>query len=106
MQSLIFLTYVFQKLSMKNLCGGSPLVKEGLMTHAVHLNTGCLKKIAIFRGTVLVVWLFNFVFSGCLTRRTINAARIVVFKSTIKLNNLSSDKKHNFIICRLIFNYQ
>ena len=34
-------------------------------------------------------------FSGCLTRRVINAARIVSFKSTIKLNNFSSEKKHN-----------
>ena len=34
-------------------------------------------------------------FSGCLTRDVINAARIVSFKSTIKLNKFSSDKKHN-----------
>ena len=33
--------------------------------------------------------------SECLTRRKINAARIVLLKSTIKLNNFSSDKKHN-----------
>ena len=46
----------------------------------------------------IVVSLFSFVFSGCLTRRAINAARIVLFKSTIRLNNLSSDKKHNFIM--------
>ena len=52
-----------------------------------------------------VVSLFSFVFSWCLTRRVINAARIVLFKSTIKPNNLSSDKKHNFIIGRLIFYY-
>ena len=45
----------------------------------------------------IVVSLFSFVFSGCLTRCIINAARIVLFKSTIRLNNLSSDKKHNFI---------
>ena len=32
---------------------------------------------------------------GCLTRRKINATRIVLFKSTIKLNNFSSDKKYN-----------
>ena len=56
--------------------------------------TGCPKKFAIFRGTVhwsFAVW-FCF-FSGCLTRCVINAARIVLFKSIIKLNNLSSDKK-------------
>ena len=29
-----------------------------------------------------------------------------LFKSTIRLNNLSSDKKHNFIIGRLVVNYQ
>ena len=53
------------------------------------------------------VLLFSlFFFSGCLTRRVINAARIVLFKSTIRLNNFSSDKKHNFIIDRLIFNDQ
>ena len=34
-------------------------------------------------------------FSGYLTRPVINAARIVLIKSTIKLNNFSSDKKHN-----------
>ena len=38
---------------------------------------------------------FHFVFSGCLIRRKINAARIVLFKSTIKLNNFSQDKQHN-----------
>ena len=38
---------------------------------------------------------FNFVFSGCLTRRKINAARIVLLKSTIKFNKFSSDKKNN-----------
>ena len=38
---------------------------------------------------------FNFVFSRCLIRRKINAARIVLSKSTIKLNNLSADKKHH-----------
>ena len=36
----------------------------------------------------------------------INAAVIVLFESTIGLNNLSSDKKHNFIIGRLIFSCQ
>ena len=54
----------------------------------------------------IVVSLFSFVFPRCLTRRVINASRIVLFKSTIKLNNLSSDKKHNFIIGRLIFTNQ
>ena len=44
-------------------------------------------------------------FSGCLTRRVINAARILLFKSTNRVNNLSSDKKHNFKIGRLIFSY-
>ena len=38
---------------------------------------------------------FSFVFSGCLTRPEINAASIVLFKSSMKLNNFSSDKKHN-----------
>ena len=34
-------------------------------------------------------------FGGCLTRRVINAAMIVLFKSIIKLNNFALDKKHN-----------
>ena len=54
----------------------------------------------------IVVSLFSFVFSGRLTRRVINAERLLLFKSTIRLNNLSSDKKHNFINGRLIFSYQ
>ena len=44
------------------------------------------KKFAIIWGTVhccFVVSLFSFVFPGCLTRRVINAAMIVLFKSTI-----------------------
>ena len=53
-------------------------------------NTGCLKKLLY-----IIVLPFSFVFSGCLTRHVINAARTVLFKSTIKLNNFSSDKKHN-----------
>ena len=69
-------------------------------------NTGCPKNLLYSREQYIVVLLFGFVFSGCLTRRVINAARIVLFKSTIRLNNLSPDKKHNFIIGRLIFNYQ
>ena len=43
----------------------------------------------------IVVSPFSFVFSGCLTRCVINAARIVLFKSAVKLNNFSSDKKHD-----------
>ena len=70
------------------------------------LTTGCLKKLLYSGEQYIVVTLFSFVFSGCVTRRVINAARIVLFKSTIKLNNLSLDKKHNCIISRLIFNYQ
>ena len=45
-------------------------------------------------STLLVLRLILFL-SGFLIRRKINAARIVLFKSTIKLNNFSSDKKHN-----------
>ena len=58
--------------------------------------TGCLKKFAIIRenSTLLFRRLVLF-FSRCLTRRVINAARIVLFKSTIKLDNFSSEKKHN-----------
>ena len=59
---------------------------------------GVPKKLLYSREQYIVVLLFGFVFSGCLTRCVINAARIVLFKSTIRLNNLSSDKKHNFII--------
>ena len=50
------------------------------------------------REQYIVVLLFGFVLSRCLTRCVINAARIVLFKSTVRLYNLSSDKKHNFII--------
>ena len=57
--------------------------------------TGCLKKFAIIREQYIVLLLFGFVFSGCLTRRVINAARIVLLKSTIELNYFPSDKKHN-----------
>ena len=53
----------------------------------------------------MVVSPFNFVFSGCLTRQIINAARIVLFKFTIKLNNLSSDETQ-LIIGGFIFCYQ
>ena len=67
---------------------------------------GVSKNLLYFGEQYIVVSLSSFVFSGCLTRGVINAARIVLFKSTIKPNNLSSDKKHNFIIGRLIFNYQ
>ena len=34
-------------------------------------------------------------FSECLTRRIINAARIVLFRSTVKLNSFSLDEKRN-----------
>ena len=53
-------------------------------------TTGCLIKFAIIRGTVHCFLPFSFVFDGCLTRHLINATRIVLFKSTIKLNNSSS----------------
>ena len=56
---------------------------------------GVPKHLLESREQCIVVLLFNFVFSGCLTRCKINVARIVLFKSTIKLNNYSSDKKHN-----------
>ena len=49
----------------------------------------------ILGNSALLVRRLVLVFSGCLTRREINAAGIVLFKSTIKLNNSSSDKKHN-----------
>ena len=39
----------------------------------------------------IVVSPFSFVFPGCLTRRVKNAARIVLSKSTMKLNNFASD---------------
>ena len=58
-------------------------------------NTGCTKKFARSGEQYIVVSRFSSVFSGCLTRSVINAARIVYSNSTIKLNNLSSDKKHN-----------
>ena len=54
-----------------------------------------LKKFAIIRGQCIVGSPFSFVSSGFLTRREINAGRIVLFKSPIKPNNFSSDKKHN-----------
>ena len=38
---------------------------------------------------------FNFVFVRVSDKTKINAARIVLFKSIIELNNFSSDKKHN-----------
>ena len=59
---------------------------------------GVPENLLFSREQYIVVLLFRFVFSGCLTRCVINAATIVLFKSTIRLNNLSSDKKHNFII--------
>ena len=37
----------------------------------------------------------HLVFSGCLTRCVINAPMIVLFKSTVKLKNLSSDEKQS-----------
>ena len=67
---------------------------------------GVPKKLLYSGEQYIIVSLFSCVFSRCLTTRVINAARIVLFKSTIRLNNLSSDKKHSFIIGRLIFNYQ
>ena len=70
------------------------------------MYTGCLKNLLYSGEQYIVGSLFSFFSSGCLTRRVINAARIDLFKSTIKLINLSFDKKHNFIIGRLIFNYQ
>ena len=42
----------------------------------------------------IVVPQFSYVFAGCLARRVINAARIFLFRSTIKLNNFAPDKKH------------
>ena len=53
-----------------------------------------------------IVLLFSAVLSACLTRRVINAVKIFLFKSTIRLNNPSSDKKNIIIIGRLIFNHQ
>ena len=46
------------------------------------------------------------VLSGCLTRREINAARIVLFKSTIKLNKFFLSQETQLIIGRLMFNDQ
>ena len=69
--------------------------------HGVFKPTGFIqgvsKKLLYSGEQYIVVSLFSFVSSGCLTRRVINAARIVLFKSAIRLNNLLSDKKHNFI---------
>ena len=57
--------------------------------------TGRLKNLLECREQYIVGSPFSFVFPGCLTRRPINAARIVLIKSTINLNNFSSAKKHN-----------
>ena len=75
-------------------------------TEEFPLSTGCPKNVLYSGEQYIIVSLFSFVFSGCLRRRVINAARMALFKSTIRLNNLSSDNKYNFIIGRLIFNYQ
>ena len=63
------------------------------------MNTGCLKKLQKSEEQYIVVSLFSFVFP---TRRVINAARIVLFKSTMKLNNFTSQ----LINSRLMFNDQ
>ena len=52
-------------------------------------HVGCLKNLLYSREQYIVVSPFNIVFSGCLTSHVINAAKIVLFKSTIKLNNFS-----------------
>ena len=52
-----------------------------------------------------VVLPFSFVFPGCLTRRVINAARVVLPEFTMKLNNFASDKKQ-LINGSLMFNDQ
>ena len=58
------------------------------------LHTGCLKKFAITgNSTMLVRHLV--VFFRVSDNMENNLARIVLFKSTIKLHNFSSDKKHN-----------
>ena len=54
-----------------------------------------VSKKCYIHGEQHVVSPFSIVFPGCLTRHVINAARIVLFESTINLNNFSSDKKHN-----------
>ena len=92
------------------------IVKGSLVKCSLHMSCQiysnqctiqCVPKNLLYSGEqYIVVSLFSFVFSGCVTRRVINAARIVLFKSTIRLSNLSSDEKHNFIIGRLVFNYQ
>ena len=58
-------------------------------------NTGCPKKLLESGEQYIVVSRFSSVFPGCLTRGVINATSIVYSNSTIKLNNFSSDKKHN-----------
>ena len=45
------------------------------------LLSGCLKNLLYSREQYIVVSLFSFVSSGCLTRRLINVARIVLLKS-------------------------
>ena len=57
---------------------------------------GVSKNLLYSKEQYIVVSSFSIVFSGCLARHVINAARIVLFKSTIKVTNFSSDKKHNF----------
>ena len=65
---------------------------------------GVLKSLLYSGEQYIIISLFSYVFSGCLTTHVINAARIVLlqflvlFKTTIRLNNLSSDKKHDYII--------
>ena len=59
-----------------------------------------LKNLLYSGEQYILVSLFSFVFSGCLARRVVNAARIVLFKYTVRLNNLSSDKKqlYNWLV--------
>ena len=56
---------------------------------------GVSKNLLQYGEQYIVVSPISFALSGYLTRRVINAARVVLFKSTIKLNNFSSDEKHN-----------
>ena len=53
-----------------------------------HSGENASKKIAIIREQHIVVSLFDFVFFWVSARRTINAARNVLFKSTVELVDL------------------
>ena len=66
-----------------------------MLTFSIYSLQGVPKNLLESGHSTLLFHDLVLFFSGCLTRGVINAARIVLLDSTIKLNNLSSCKKHD-----------